>query len=398
MLKEVQVDGKARLDKIKDPLIRFVETLSVHGVPRLYKSNILLVRLVWTICILISCSFGLFCIYNSVKDYSQFDVITNVERVNPKNVTFPAITICTKGFYVEKNLSKIDYSTLYYTYFDDYLEDFTKSTTYKDTKVDMLNDLEYFNISKSFGRCVRFNGFTRKSFEIAESKTDYFRTNILSNIQAFTADEYTLTENIHKEAEVYILDNYLNSYLNSDPLRVPLDKNHLISFAKAEVEKKLPGPYNFCIDHKNITYRQENCIEQCLNVKIADKYNCSIPSYYSIKDLEECGGVLLPSKFDGSFKSPTSVSYEKHVDVIKSIISEFDSICHKQCDKECESSLFNKQVITTNGNFFEFSFSDFSSLSITQIPKTDTFSLISSLGGLMGLFVGLSFFKFCGNT
>ena len=229
---------------------------------------------------------------------------------------------------------------------------------------------------------------------MAESKTDNYRINILSSLTIFSFN-YILYGHIHKEAEVYILDNYLNSYLNIDPLRLDLEKNHLISFTKAETEKKLPYPYNDCVDHENKTYRQENCIEQCLNVKIGDKYNCSIPSFYSIKGLEECGGVLLPYQYNNSnYKDPDSIAYENHVDFIKRLISEFDSICRSQCDKECESILFNKQVITTFGNFFEFSYSDFSTLSITQIPKTDDFSLVSSIGGLLGLFVGTSMLSF----
>jgi hypothetical protein len=33
------------------------------------------------------------------KDYYNYDVISNVERVTPENYTFPAVTICANSFY-----------------------------------------------------------------------------------------------------------------------------------------------------------------------------------------------------------------------------------------------------------------------------------------------------------
>ena len=47
----------------------------------------------------------------TVNDFYNHDVITNIKRVTPENVTFPAITICTNGtlrkdYYVNGVLNK----------------------------------------------------------------------------------------------------------------------------------------------------------------------------------------------------------------------------------------------------------------------------------------------------
>jgi len=55
------------------------------------------------------------------------------------------------------------------------------------------------------------------------------------------------------------------------------------------------------------------------------------------------------------------------------------------------------EIIDLNNNnntdYTEFRFSsyDFSTLNITQIPKTDLFTFINNIGGGLGLFMGIAF-------
>jgi len=69
------------------------------------------------------------------------------------------------------------------------------------------------------------------------------------------------------------------------------------------------------------------------------------------------------------------------------------------CNKECplESCYFEKYIPYIIGEServftdFKFSFIDFSTLNITQIPKTDMFTFINNIGGGLGLFMGIAF-------
>lgn len=140
-----------------------------------------------------------------------------------------------------------------------------------------------------------------------------------------------------------------------------------------------------------------NCIEKCINKEIRDKYNCSIPSYYRVNDLEPCGGELQNYEVNHFNTYPPSEYFENHVINIGNLTTEFLNTCEKGCSKECYSVLFNTQVISsksTSDTKFTFSFSDFSTLNITQIPKMNVFSLISNIGGSLGLFIGISFLSF----
>lgn len=71
--------------------------------PKVIKADNLIVKLIWLIAILVSISFGMFAIDKSVKDYYQFNVITNVQIVYPSIVTYPAITICQYSEYMKNS-------------------------------------------------------------------------------------------------------------------------------------------------------------------------------------------------------------------------------------------------------------------------------------------------------
>lgn len=69
-----------------------------------------------------------------------------------------------------------------------------------------------------------------------------------------------------------------------------------------------------------------------------------------------------------------------------------------KCPQECQSSQFNVQVTfgdrIENRTSLKFVLAELSSLELTQIPKMNEFSLISSIGGSLGLFIGVRFLSF----
>ena len=50
--------------------------------------------MVWVALILVIFGFGVQNISLAVTDYYNYDKITNIDRVTPQNVTFPAILVC----------------------------------------------------------------------------------------------------------------------------------------------------------------------------------------------------------------------------------------------------------------------------------------------------------------
>ena len=86
---------KAKWSKVKAKTVEYFKTISIPGVPQIVTSESYRSKLLWTVVILCVFGFGFENISQAVADYYKFDKITNIERVNPENVTFPAITICS---------------------------------------------------------------------------------------------------------------------------------------------------------------------------------------------------------------------------------------------------------------------------------------------------------------
>jgi hypothetical protein len=106
---------------------------------------------------------------------------------------------------------------------------------------------------------------------------------------------------------------------------------------------------------------------QCRNNQLVRKNNCTIQNYYSIPGYDYC-------KSD-------------------SAISEFDSVCGGQCPKECISVRYTAAVTKYDYEAMKIDlfYMDLSLIEIGQTQQMNGFSLVSELGGALGLFIGITF-------
>jgi len=247
------------------------------------------------------------------------------------------------------------------------------------------SQLEFFKIADYFGDCLRFNG---NGSEIATSSDDVFQLTLnksvdirISNTESIS---YTL---VNPSYEVYVNDPYMKSLLKYQGFSVDVGSGDMMGLQKVETEIRLPLPYNNCTDAAEVSYRIDNCVEICINAEIKKKYNCSVQSYYMYKDLKPCNMTDHP------------VSVESYLKTSGSLINQFHSLCTEQCEQECTLFKFDLRTtkstqLNSNTTILRFYVRDFSTLEITQIAKIGIFDLISNIGGLMGLFIGVSFLTF----
>jgi hypothetical protein len=339
---------------------------------------------IWTILIILTFAFGFQNISLSVTDYYKFDKITNVERVTPENVTFPAITFCSIGGYVkeryrnglyinrennttERNESRIKgFLNQESTFFLNYQNK---------SNLSVMNHLDYFkaNDKDDILDCIRFNAVTNKSVELFKANSVFDTYSVVFNnyfIEKISANEffnYTFKNHFFYS---YICDNHFNSIDKLDHNFLFHRKGYSIKIAKESIEVKLPEPYNHCKESSDDEYyHQSDCIETCIFKEIKDKYNCTYPlSLFEIQGLKQC------SSFD----------YSK----------EFYPNCLKVCPLErCFSEKFTYTSVSRDSSVteFYFDFSDLSTLNISQIPKTDSFTFLNNIGGGLGLFMGIAF-------
>lgn len=377
-----------KLYKIKDKSHQFLSTISIAGIPRILLADISVLRALFAILILTSLLFGFYNIREVVKDYYLFDVITNIKRVLPKTVTFPAITICatpayhrsrykTDGTQISEENNVVD-KELSMKNFIEQIK-FFNSVTQTELTLN-ISHFEYFKIVDDELLCVRLNGASnrqldpiqvnRTSDQITVEFNNKYRQ-IVSETEYF---DYTFSNDYF---EIFISDNYLNSFADTLPYGHNFGKIYDMSIVKTDIEHKLDEPYNSCRKSSaNQNYNKLNCIDGCIYREIRNEFNCTfLNSLFSIEGVRECE------------------DYVNWPDWIKN--------CEKKCPIGCDSIKFSLQSTIRetfssvgSGTLFFFSVVDFSSLEITQIPKMNGFSLISNIGGALGLFMGISFLNF----
>lgn len=385
---------KGKLGRIREKVHNFFSTVSITGISCILSSKIILLRIFWTVLILGSFSFGLFNILESVKDFYNYDVITNVETVTPTSVILPAIAFCSSDVFTKCQYSNngtiisrkyVKNSRLS---MKDFLISFQLEPIYGGVKPFDPKELEFFKIPDLYsqnrhGLCFRINGaLNKKRATISYNTTS---DHLILLLRKSTIPEYLDegTFNIYsldKSFMIFIGNNHINSYsLNSFSDSSPLkfygnSWKYEIEIEKLTIEEKLGEPYGKC--RKMLgdeTYRQMNCIEECLYRNIGQKFKCTFSgSLFTIVGLEEC-------KRDFSFWSFKSEHYND---------------CEMKCPRECDSTKFSKIYTYTDKNSDHmqlwFWMPDFSSVKITQIPKMNGFHLIANIGASIGFFMGSS--------
>ncbi len=346
---------------------------------------------------IISAAIGIYNIDLSVSNYYKFETVTNIKRKETINVTFPAITICFYGPYRRdhyrngevigsKQISvKNDTVSRIYNFLD------LNSTRFysRGDPADFRNvstHLDFFKVFSEFDfDCLRFNAATNKSLQLITANTMHLTYSVtLKNmyIEQISENEYfnfsfnPRSDRLNHNFDIYVGDNYVNSFEDLDSHKAEGNLIHRIEIAKDSVETKLPEPYNQCKESlTNENYHQSNCIETCVYKEVKNKYNCTfVQSLFAIPGLKHC-------------------NYEG-----KRLYKEFLPVCQKECSESCYSERFTAEIWSSElsselsgQTWFRFSFGDLSSLTITQLPKIDGFTFLNNIGGGLGLFMGITF-------
>jgi hypothetical protein len=122
-----------------------------------------------------------------VNDFYSYDVITNIKRVTPEKVIFPAITICSEGLFNIRSFENDElvksedniYEKLFDLFFDKVL---FKTYDHKSSnwiEFNAMDRMEYFVLIELYKNlyCWRFNGVSNREARqmiTANSTLDHF--------------------------------------------------------------------------------------------------------------------------------------------------------------------------------------------------------------------------------
>jgi hypothetical protein len=360
------------------------EILSISSLAYLlspFRSKRLLIKIIWFIFILIFLFLSIYYVILNILDYLKYDTTTSLQTVYESEPEFPTISFCLKQKWGTDGSSKKFEIEIGFMWFNN-----------QDLINEWQNHLETYQ-DLVYGQCYRFNSglnMSNQSIPFKNLKTigrdDGLWLDINSKSNPNTTE--TLIVYIHNHTQmpvtIYNKGKYFSKGLNT----------HII--IEKIYDKKLESPYNDCLKdvsqyplnktiinylkHKNREYTQKECFYLCRNLKFNefDYCNCQLPSLDN-EIWNDCFNIISESS-----------CYRQFVD---SLISN-DS-CSNYCPLECDSFTYETPIYTELDYDNQYSliiyFEDFKYSLISQQPKIELFSLISNLGGILGLFIGFSF-------
>ena len=335
-------------------------------------SNILntssLFKKVFSLLFLIALLYGcIFYVDLNIKSFQANEVITQIKVSEDETLIFPAITLCllnnSAGLISTPNLSDIFLGS----YFD------SRDNTFS------VADFEYFPMYDpkwdSNLNCYKFN---------AGRNSTRHETEIISGVFIGYDSGFFINLNRSEGIRLYYFvgDNQVKPMRTELELAVELntksDQNFFNIGIKKTVDMKLPKPFSNCIRsirsemshlvkkimEQNMTYRQEYCYELC---------------YYDyLKEYAVASNMSITLAYD-------------------LLVFDVKGNCSRICPLECVSTSFS--VLQSEISNFEsdqlwlnFHYSDRKYTEISQLVKTTEADLVSNTGGVVGLFLDLSFF------
>jgi hypothetical protein len=394
--------NESKFSNIKKRTCELLEVSTSHGIPNLIRTKSLFILIMWSVCTVLSACLGSYYVLNSILDYLKYETVAKIEVINEHEIQFPAVSFCALPSFNATN-DKI----IMNSYFDD-----IRHANFSDYFVEYIDVL--------MGKCFRYN--TGINIQNSTIKGLKYGFRLLLNIQIPANYDYV-------EVGLFIHNQSLP----------PIDRFGRVFWLMAgsiyyfELDrvffKKLAAPYSNCLkdvnsfqlnktlidffQKANRAYTQDDCFYKCSHLFALQERNCGcnsslndfslncIRNLYNTVDpkVEECVSAYLRD-----FRK--KLQYEK---------------CPEYCPLECDSMNYvintfsehitvtgnvSKKHKTTNFNFSTYEeakkgffqirvyYNELKHTLISEEARYEIFNFVSNIGGILGVFLGLSFLSF----
>ncbi len=260
---------------------------------------------------------------------------------------------------------------------------------------DVLNSFEQFT-SILYGPCFRFNSGKNMRNESIPIKNSNIGGRDDSLDFKFK-DRVRLIVWVHNQTTPPLIQDWNN---HDNPVMVERGMRTLIGIEKTQ-SSKLAQPYNQCfknvsdfkmnrtiIDYfssKGIGYRQTGCFNLCFELKYIKDNPCNCTN-------AQLGSAWLDCWIIKENKTVNSCTFKYKDNFYKNTIADFcSSYCPEECDYTSYSYMINNIDNFDNTTSIVVYYSTLKYVSITEQPKMQAWDLVSYIGGIFSLFIGLSF-------
>jgi len=338
-------------------------------VPRIITSETLFQKLLWASIILAMYAYFSLNIANNVLEYLKYPVVTNINTVYEKEPAFPAVAICNSFYY-------------YCTYYNK-----------------LCNQIRLRN-----SVCFDFNtGLNQSLYPV-----DILKSTVPGRSNGLSLQLYHRIQGVQIEIHVY------NQSTDYDPNKaIYVSEGMEVNIVLNRVfSSKLGSPHSDCkkeyvfepkpldiINQTSFPYFQSECFFLCQmqeEMEICNKtveFDLNFQYYFTNKS--HFWYLFYNEEYNDCLK--------KNPSLLNSIDAKFGSlgantICDKQCPIECNSVSYSlsalSNALNTPYSLVNIYYEDFFYALIKEDPKTSFDTLVGTIGGLLGLFLGASLISF----
>ena len=368
---------------------------SLPCISKIIKNDHFLIKLIWLISLIGFTFLSIHYVIINVTSFLSYSFVTNIAIISETTPQFPTISFCiTSGIQLPT-----PQNSLFSCTFD------TKQCTFKDFEISTVNLVN----ANYFETCLRFNSGKNYLNQPTEIKTIsrtsiYTGLNVTFLLDDFIIDSFLITT-IYKLR--ISIDNYtslfnrLQVYDSKSGIDIPSGNTQIK--IEREYYQKLAEPYNNCIKQDiseyisylfqyfkqiNKTYRQKDCFDLCILEFINAKCNCTNELFQTCYNDAITAGCM----------------HDLYLQFMNKKI-QMPDYCFNLCPIECDSINYkieqNSFQIPNNYPIDQLDLNKYVNILINyqnnqytlinQSPKMQLFDLISSVGGLISLFLGFSF-------
>jgi hypothetical protein len=399
---------KKKIDKQK--LKQILAASNAHAVPHLVGNQNKCLKLIWLFMFVVSICACYYFLSKTLIDYFSYTKVTSIHLINKQPSLFPTVTICNRrdhGLPLENiTLCQTNYDT--------------------DCQNKPQNYFESF-IDSYYGQCLRFNSGKNFKGEPIELLKGYYGSSndgLWLNFKLNSVDRFGKL--------MVIIHNHTIPPLNmaNEDVKISPGRTNYITVHRTVLEK-LEHPYSDCLKDPNTfqknktlinylaksgrAYSQKQCFELCFNLKYYETNPCNctfnpwdqvfVKCYVSVdifSKLYKCSEQYRTDfSEDHSFEKRCSELCPLECDSIDYSLTTYtlDYPSVGNISKRDKSKHFNSKFRTyeeIHRNFYSLViyYKDLKYTLIKEEPNMILADLISNIGGLMGVFTGLSFISF----
>ena len=93
----IQEENLSKWKRLKEISKRFASESTVIGLTRISKAKTKLIQICWLLMTLVSLAFGLYLTCETIKDYLEYNVFTQIKIIRANSSLMPSVTFCIYG-------------------------------------------------------------------------------------------------------------------------------------------------------------------------------------------------------------------------------------------------------------------------------------------------------------